>query len=92
MIHVSEAAERVLDNVTNLDNARLRKQLGLPLTDESGPRHPRVRIRPGMHVTTPTGLIIYVREVGWVEGELHARYCMGGANHSVPVRDLIPSL
>lgn len=82
---------KIFEGVTSLDNARIRKATGQKLTDESGAVHPRVRVQPGTYAQTPTTLVIYVQGLHWVKGVLHARYCMGGAAHSIPVPDLTPT-
>lgn len=87
MIHISE----VLPNVTILANARIRKATGQPLTDPGGIVDPSSLIQIGTYAATPTGLIVYVRDLRFVEGKLRAFYMMGGAQHSELVINLTPA-
>lgn len=89
MIHIARPA--AVSKVVSLDNARIRKAKGQKLVDTAGAVDPRTRIKPATYAKTPTNLVIYVREIGWVKGVLHARYIMGGAYHSIPVTDLTPA-
>lgn len=90
-MHISE----VLPNVVSLDNARIRKATGQPLTDppdgSRGTMAHRSRVTVGSFVTTATGLIVRVQKIFWLEGKLRAHFIVAGCIHSELVDNLTPT-
>lgn len=87
MMHISE----VLPNVTILANARIRKATGQKLTDPAGIVDPTTLIRIGSYANTPSGLLVYVQDLRFVEGELRAFFMVAGSRHSELVSNLTPA-
>lgn len=77
--------------VISLDNARIRKRTGQPLTDPNGIVAPESLIRVGAHAHTATGLIVFIRDIKFVEGVRSAFYVVNGIQYCEAVASMTPT-
>lgn len=77
--------------IVNLDNARIRKATGQKLIDPKGIVAPESMIQARTWAQTPTGLIVYIRDVRFIEGKRRAFFMVNGIQQSELVANLTPT-